>query len=119
MNNETDANHGRLFGPTPDTARLGLGASSRKVTEAQEELLRAIGNNVAGPRFMNEIYAARAWPASPTKRKIAVIKELLKAGAILEARDDAGKRPYDWLTVWESMEREVEYREIRRILDGK
>ncbi len=30
----------------------------QKVTEAEEELLRAIGNEVAGPRFMMELDAA-------------------------------------------------------------
>ena len=62
MDNEADQLQGRLFGPTPEITGPRLTSKTRrpravcgrrqKVTEAEEELLRAIGNQVSGPRFM-------------------------------------------------------------------
>lgn len=67
MDNEADEIQGRLFGPTPEAARPGSASKAgrpgavrgrrQEVTEAEEELLRAIGNQVAGPRFMMDVAA--------------------------------------------------------------
>ena len=67
MDNEADEIQGRLFGPTPETAGPGLASKAgrpgavrsrqQEVTEAEEELLRAIGNQVSGPRFMMDVDA--------------------------------------------------------------
>ena len=67
MDNEADEIQGRLFGPTPETTGPGLTSKAgrpgavqdrqQEVTDAEEELLRAIGDRVAGPRFMMNLNA--------------------------------------------------------------
>ena len=65
--NEADEVQGRLFGPAPETTEPGLTSKAgrpravqdrqQEMTDAEEELLRAIGDRVAGPRFMMNLNA--------------------------------------------------------------